>query len=1237
VQTTLLGLAVAIILALVTALVGPLLVDWGRWRTSFEAEATRLVGMPVRVSGPIDARLLPTPSLSLNGIEIGEPGRDARLRARALRVEFSLAPLMRGEWRAAQLHIEGPQVAIGIDADGRVEVPQVAIAFDPDQLSFEQVDIEDGRAVLLDAASGTRAVLDQLWFKGDVRSLLGPFKGEGAFVSSGQLYGYRIAGSRRGDDGGMRLRLSVNPSDQPLTVETDGTLSVEAGRPRYEGTLTLARPAGFVLSSGKTVASEPWRATAQIKATPAGARFEQVELRYGPDDRAIKLGGTAELKLGTGAGFDAVLSARQVDVDRAVLLPDGAPRTPVALLRHLTDSLSELGRPSMQVKIGVGVDAVTLGGAALIGLRGDIRFEAGVWSLDSIEFRAPGSTQVRASGRLTLAPGAAGFAGPASLDSADPRVLIAWLEGRPESPRAPIGALRARGDVSLGPKRLAVEDLKAQFDGRTIEGRLAYDLATDARPPRLDAKLSAATIDLDGALAFAGNALAGTSFERPRDIALELDFGRSTYAGVEAKGATAKLKFDAAGLDIERLAIADFGGAVLNGSGRIDTTSPSWRGSIALSLEARQLTGVAALAAKFAKFAPGAADILQAMTRRAASAKLDAKLDVAPASDAADAKTSARLTLKGTMAGVRIDMHADGLGDVGSPATAELHLGGRLDADDGANLVGLLGLARVARVDHRAASLVLSANGPAGGDLQVDAKLAGAGLDAGARGTLRLGDAQPHGALDVTVAAADARLPRRDPAAAVPVTLTAHLSIDGDRLTVDALDGKVASAQLKGRIALVLGNPAQADGHLDVDALDAAGVIAAAIGAPAAAHAGTAWSAEPFGVAPLADVAGRIDFSIARADFAGIVGTGLHGTVRIEPAAIRLEALAGIVGEGRLAAQAEFRAGSSGRTANMQVSLDNADLAMLMPRAARVMGRVSLQFDAIGTGLSPAALIGALQGSGSAAAESLQVAALDPGAIDAAAQAAEHGVLLDPVRVGDVVRAALDNGGLDVPDIGGTVAIHDGRLTFAPLAAPARGADVTLRGSYDLGLDALDLGLDLTGAPRSDAPSGQRPQLSILFKGPVAAPRRSVDVTALVNWLTLRRVERAAKRLEAAEEAARRIQAQEAEALRRAQEAAALAAKRIQAQQDAEALRRAQEAAVRAAQQPALPSTFAAPAAEKAAEKAPDLPPVIEIIPTPGAAASKPHRAPPARRAQSAPALPPPLVITPQETRPEPR
>src|SRR5262249_47802780 len=205
---------------------------------------------------------------------------------------------------------------------------------------------------------------------------------------------------------------------------------------------------------------------------------------YGPEERAIKLAGTAELKFGAKPGFDGVLSARQIDLDR-VLMPDATRRTPVALLRHITDTLGEFARPPIPVKIGIGVDSVTLGGGALIALRGDVFADQGAWSVDSLEFRAPGATQVRASGRLTLASGASGWAGPASLDSADPRAFIAWLEGRSDPPRGVSGALRARGDVMLGAERLAVERLKAEFERKSIEGRLAYAFATDRRPASL--------------------------------------------------------------------------------------------------------------------------------------------------------------------------------------------------------------------------------------------------------------------------------------------------------------------------------------------------------------------------------------------------------------------------------------------------------------------------------------------------------------------------------------------------------------------------------------------------------------------------------------------------------------------------------------------------------------------------------------------------------------------------------
>src|SRR3954469_13735013 len=80
VQTTLLGLAIAFIIALITALVGPYFVDWNQFRPQFEAEASRVIGAKVRVGGALEARLLPTPSLRLGSVMVGGADNPSRVR-----------------------------------------------------------------------------------------------------------------------------------------------------------------------------------------------------------------------------------------------------------------------------------------------------------------------------------------------------------------------------------------------------------------------------------------------------------------------------------------------------------------------------------------------------------------------------------------------------------------------------------------------------------------------------------------------------------------------------------------------------------------------------------------------------------------------------------------------------------------------------------------------------------------------------------------------------------------------------------------------------------------------------------------------------------------------------------------------------------------------------------------------------------------------------------------------------
>ena len=208
-QTTLLGFAFAIILALVTALVGPLFVDWSSYRGEFEARASRLTGLDFRVTGAIDARVLPTPSITLHGVEFGRPNEGSKVSARGLRIEFALGALMRGEWRIAEARLEGPELAAGLDSSGHIAWPLPKLGFDLEGLSIDRMQIEDGRALLTDAASDTRVTLEKVEFRGDLRSLAGPVKGDGSFVVSGQRYPYRISTGRLAEDGGVKVRLSV--------------------------------------------------------------------------------------------------------------------------------------------------------------------------------------------------------------------------------------------------------------------------------------------------------------------------------------------------------------------------------------------------------------------------------------------------------------------------------------------------------------------------------------------------------------------------------------------------------------------------------------------------------------------------------------------------------------------------------------------------------------------------------------------------------------------------------------------------------------------------------------------------------------------------------------------------------------------------------------------------------------------------------------------------------------------
>ena len=182
-------------------------------------------------------------------------------------------------------------------------------------------------------------------------------------------------------------------------------------------------------------------------------------------------------------------------------------------------------------------------------------------------------------------------------------------------------------------------------------------------------------------------------------------------------------------------------------------------------------------------------------------------------------------------------------------------------------------------------------------------------------------------------------------------------------------------------------------------------------------------------------------------------------------------------------------------------------------------GKLVMQTELEGSGRSPAAFMGSLTGFGNVTLERAQFGGLNPGVFGAVNRAIELGIPLGGNRVREFVTGMLDNGPLPVTRASARIGISAGEARFSDIAVQSTGAELQASGSVDLSDATLDARLSLNGLPPS--PGAQRPAVLIALKGALPSPRRTVDVSLLTSWLTLRAVEQQSKQIDAMEQAAR--------------------------------------------------------------------------------------------------------------------
>ena len=1112
-QTTLLGLAIAFIIALIAALIGPYFIDWNRFRPQFEAEATQVIGAPVRVAGALEARLLPSPSLRLRSVVVGGANDLGKVRAEKLDVEFSLGSLMRGEWRATELTIGGVAVDLGLDPLGRIDWPAATGKFSLGTLSIDRLNLT-GRIALHDASSRGTLELNDIAFSGDVRSLAGSVRGDGSFVLSGTRYPFRVSSGQSADGSGTRVHLNIDPGARALSADIDGVLGFETRAPRFEGAVVLTTSAEPRAKGGTDASPTPWRVSAKVKADHAVAKLEQIEASYGTEDTALKFVGLGDVRFGASPLLHAVLSARQLDADKFAARDNGGSE-PIRVLPGLRALVAAAPEPPIPAQIELAAEQIMLGGRPLQGFAADLRTDAKSWSIDRLDFRAPGATRVSLSG-THVQPGASGsFQGALSVESSDPDALVMWLQGRGELTYRSQKPMRLRGDVDVAPNRVAIEAIKAEIDGGAVEGRIAISHDPVSGAAAFDAALKADRLDLDAATAFA-RALAGPQAEWPEQARISLDIGHAISAGQELHPFMAKLGYGPKMVSLDQLKVGEASGVMVEGAGAFDRVSAT--GKLALNSSAASLGQISGLVAPLA---PAVASRLNSMALGPGPARLKLTLAVDKDADHAD-RASAHATLE-----LDAPQFSGSASITATPETAalrgidldklrrgEISFESKLSSEHGGSLLALLGLNGAILAGSGPGQFQGSVDGVWGEPLRLKVSLSGAGLDAEAQGTVEPWAAQPKGSVALKVRSVNlAPLFDLKPSdrLAQNVSLSSRVSLAAGKLTFDDLDGAMAGSRLRGRVALTLDGERNVEGQVGLDTLDLAPAFALATGT--AGHDAT----EPLGSGLLKGWRGQIAFQALRGLLPG--GSELRpvsGTVKSDGQSLAFDALKGGIGGGEASANIDARPGANGLALNARLQLKAVDGGALHYRALSMpAGRASMQMTLASQGRSASALTGALSGSGTVTLESAGIAGLDPRAFDVAIRASDAGQATDDSRLRKIVEPVLSGGALLVASAQVPFTIRDGRLRVGATTLDSDVARAIVSGGYDIPADQVDMRVTVALAAVEQAT--RRPEIQVFIAGSPDALDRTVDVTALSSWLAVRAIDRETRRLDSIE------------------------------------------------------------------------------------------------------------------------
>ncbi|WP_068085902.1 AsmA family protein [Polycladidibacter stylochi] len=1188
----------ALILALVTALVGPMFIDWSAYRATFEEYGERMLGHDVAVLGNVEVRLLPAPSVSFSDIRVGDNEAPLLVIAK-FESDLDLPSLFHGELRVVNMKLERPQLRMGLDEQGKLDILRRsprdgALAhMNPSQIQFDRVEITNGSFQLTDARSTKVYHGDNANFLVSARGLSGPYKAEGSLDVEGAKYEVQLATGRAEGKNGIRVKSKIRPEQVPVEVSLDGYLKNQALALSYEGDASFERVGELV--EGQVA----YHGHGQFTADSGRVELSAFDVEVGSEARSVKLDLNGVITLAGTPAFELGADFKQIDMDR---LLGGGPQEPVNINHAFASIISYLNKmpllnypgyvrstmPSIVVNGGVIADVQLAAGA-----------QANGWTIDELKADLPGRGAFTTNGFLEVSSPlnqGAGYRGEFKLVSGDSRHLARWISGQSVITESRLKPFVMQGRLRSMPGEVSLTDLRLDLDGGRSVGTLSYKDTKDG-VPLVAVDMDSDRIDVDMlrgfAQAFAGEELTALS---NADLNLRLYADELLAGGVSARSMIVRADLMNDTLVIDELRLKNLAGASVRAHGTIRNLRQAPTGEIDADLDASSLVGLTQLLQKYAPKS-GFIKRLALAAPALAPAKLTGKLEATGESN----NTSLNIGLSGSLGVNEFDFNTLFEGQVQRPYDgrymSEVSLGG----GDGVAVLQQLGFAVVPLAENSPGDVRLSLEGvpSAGIDYTLMAQLGGADLVVEGQSRMKA-----KGAAQWT-AMASLRADDLIPLAmtfghvmpivegALSTNLEASLNGVGRKYTLSELRGQIDSVSIEGDLKgqLTKAGVVRGTGHLRTSELDLRLPINLLLGVDPWGLAETdssVWSIQTLGGSSLAGVNLDVDVTSDKLFLANALELdGAKGKLKVRENQLAMSAVSGVYADGALEGAFDLTRNGQSMSLTGRLRVDDADASKLMWRKAGepvASGRLQAIGEFEGMGRSAAGLIAGLTGGGTFSISDGEMAFMSANAFDETIKAVDEGLPLEKSALHDVFVEALNAGSMPFEQIEGNIGLDNGRLRLRSVRVQSDGLTIFGGGAFDLENWRLSGDVAMKRTEEDDGVSGSDPQASFMFSGSLFDPVRDVDVAPFLSYLNLRSIEHNVKRIE---EEQKRIALQEKKLLE---------LKRKQAEE--ERLRR-EEQARHEAEQLRLEKLERERAAQEKAKKLeqPSLAPEIKVVP----------------------------------------